>query len=352
MPAPESHPPVRPARRKRYRGTHPRSFEEKHKELDPERHPGEAAKVRARGQTPAGTHVPVLLEAVLEALRPAPGHVVLDGTLGHGGHAEAIAERVAPGGRVIGLDRDAEAIARTERRLREKGLAVTARRGNFAGAGKVLAEEGIDGFDGLLADLGASSVQLDDPSRGFSFKREGPLDMRMDRSRGLTAEEWLRRASEPEIADALERWGEESEAERVAAAIAALVARSPGPLTTLDLAAAVLRAKGLPQGFRASSPFDQHPAARAFQAIRIALNREEESLKTLLRALPYVLRPGARAAILTFHGGDDRLVAAAFEEGLAAGLYCATSDEPVRPRADEVRSNPRARSARLRWVER
>jgi 16S rRNA (cytosine1402-N4)-methyltransferase len=342
----------RPPRRKRYRGTHPRKFEEKYKELDPGRYPSEAAKVLARGQTPAGAHLPVLLREVLRALEPKPGAVFLDSTLGHGGHAEAAWPHLLPGGRLLGLDLDAEELERTRRRLFDKGIELSAHHANFAGLGKVLAAEGLEGVDALLADLGVSSVQLDNPSRGFSFKHDGPLDMRMDRSRGLTAEEWLRTVEEEKLREALSRWGDEPEAARVAAAIKAAYAAEGGPKGTQGLLRAILAAKGLGARYKRKSPFDLHPAQRAFQAIRMAVNREEESLKQLLRILPYVLRPGGRAAILTFHSGEDRLVESAFREGLRDGLYRLAPEEPARPTPEEVRSNPRARSAKLRWVER
>jgi 16S rRNA (cytosine1402-N4)-methyltransferase len=342
-------PSGRPPRRKRYRGTHPRSFREKYKELDPDRFPEEAAKARARGGTPAGSHVPVLLEEVLDVLRLEPGDVVLDCTLGHGGHAEAMAGRVLPGGRLIGIDLDPGELARTRERLRAKGIPMEARRANFAGIGKVLGLAGIEAVDALLADLGVSSMQIDDPRRGFTYRRPGPLDMRMDPSKGPTAEEWLRAADEEEIARALAFSGE-PDAERVARAIKEAAGR--GALAgTRDLARAVLKAKGLSGEHRSVSPFDLHPAARTFQAIRIAVNREDENLRALLRALPHVLRPGARAAIITFHSGEDGLVEAAFAEGMRSGLYAAAGG-PVRPTAGEARENPRARSAALRWVER
>jgi 16S rRNA (cytosine1402-N4)-methyltransferase len=342
----------KPPRRKRYRGSHPRSFEEKYKELSPAAYPAEGEKVRSRGQTPAGTHVPVLLGKVLEVLRLRPGMVVADCTLGHGGHAQAIYPRIQPGGRVIGLDRDPEALERTSRRLLAAGIEVLARRSSFAGIGKVLGEQGLAGLDGLLADLGASSMQIDDPARGFSFKSDGPLDMRMDRSRGATAEEWLRGTEEEDLGRVLREWGEEPDWKRVAAAVKAWAASDAGQLRTRGLVQIVLRAKGLPPRFRRESPLDLHPAARTFQAVRMAVNGEVESLRALLRILPHVLAPGGRAAVIAFHGVEDRLIEAAFLEGLRSGLYSAGSGEAIRPAHCEVASNPRARSARLRWVER
>ncbi len=362
MTHPSPSPPEKPARRTRYRGTHPRAFEEKYQELAPESYPGEAAKVRARGQTPAGTHVPVLLPEVLDVLRPRPGLVYVDCTLGHGGHAAEVAPRLVPGGRAYGLDLDGEEIDLAAHRLAGLGIEIRARRLNFAGIGKLLREEGLDGIDLLLADLGASSLQIDDPGRGFSFKAHGPLDMRMDRSRGPTALEWLLSVSEEELAGVLAVWGEEPDASRIAAAIKGWLSGSPGTRvragpgaaapSTSRLVRTILQAKGLGPRYAKASALDLHPAARTFQAIRMAVNREVESLSGLLRSLPYVLKPGGRAAIITFHPGEERLVAAAFAEGRESGTYAAGSPEPLRPGPVEIRSNPRARSARLHWVER
>ena len=344
--------PGRPPRRKRYRGTHPRTFGQKYKELTPETFPQEALKVRARGQTPAGTHVPVLLTEVIEALLPRPGQVLLDCTLGYGGHAEALAERILPGGRIIGLDLDREALRITAERLGALGIPMSLHAANFAGIGKVLREEGLEGVDMALADLGASSLQIDDPARGFSFKHDGPLDMRMDPSRGRSASQWLREVDEEDLAGILARWGDEPDAAAVATAIKADFGRGGGPETTAALARIILAAKGLAPRHRQGSPSETHPAARAFQAIRMAVNGEEENLKGLLRALPYVLRPRGRAAVIAFQDVEDRIVREAFEEGRRAGLYASPAMEPLRPTAEECRNNSRARSARVHRVVR
>jgi 16S rRNA (cytosine1402-N4)-methyltransferase len=328
-------------------------FEERYKELDPERFPGEQEKVIARGDTPAGQHLPVMLDEALAALRPAPGGVVLDCTLGRGGHARALAARVAPGGVVLALDRDADELARTAAQLEKEGVAVRARATNFAGAAKALAAEGLDGADCVLADLGVSSMQIDRAERGFSFKEDGPLDMRMDRSRGATAAEWLAEAREKDIARVLKDHGDEPAATAIAAAIARRVAAGPPLATTGDLADVVLRAQGIdPRTFRQAHAYQRHPAARTFQALRIVVNREDEALAQLLRDLPWILRPGGRAALITFHSGEERRVAAAFAQGREAGLYASASDAPVAPSPEERRRNPRSRSARLSWAVR
>jgi 16S rRNA (cytosine1402-N4)-methyltransferase len=309
--------------------------------------------VIARGDTPAGQHLPVLLDEVLAALRPSPGDVVLDCTLGRGGHARALAARVAPGGIVVALDRDADELARTTAQLAKEGVAVRARHLNFAGAAKALAAEGLDGADCVLADLGVSSMQIDRGERGFSFKEDGPLDMRMDRTRGPTAAQWLAGTDEAEIARVLKEHGDEPAAAAIAAAIARRAAAGPPLEATRDLSEIVLHAQGLDaRTFRQEHAYQRHPAARTFQALRIVVNREHEALAQLLRDLPWILRKGGRAAVITFHSGEERRVADAFAQGLAAGLYASVSDEPVTPSPEERRRNPRSRSARLSWAAR
>lgn len=335
-------------RRQRYKGTHPRRFEEKYKELGAE--PDAVEKAKARGATPAGAHRPVMLDEVLDALGPLEGATILDCTLGWGGHAEALARRASS---VIALDRDGEELARTEKRLKDAGLAIVARQSNYAGAAKVLQALGIDGVDGVLADLGVSSMQLDRPERGLSFKNDGPLDMRMDRSRGETAAEWLARATEEEIADALLRFGDEPDAARIASTIVRLAAEGRGPKTTAALASAVGIAKNVgPQRVRKKSASSFHPATRTFQALRIVVNREHEALAQLLRDLPWLVRPGGRVALLTFHSGEEAIVGEALRTQAASGIWSAPPEDPRKPSPEETRENPRARSARLWRVTR
>jgi 16S rRNA (cytosine1402-N4)-methyltransferase len=337
--------PEKPQRRKRYPGTHPRRFDEKYKELDPSRFPTEAEKVRAQGRTPAGTHVPVMLREVLEALHPAPGEIALECTLGHGGHAEALARA---GARVIGIDLDAEELARTQARLAGLELAIEAHHTNFAGIAKVLAAAGLDGVHCLLADLGLSSMQLDHPQRGFGFKHDGPLDMRMDRTRGRTAAELISQTSAPELAEILRDYGDARDADTLAEAL-----KAAAPQTTAELAAVVLRHEGLDTSrYRKRSARDRHPAAAVFQALRMAVNREPANLEHLLRVLPQVLKPGGRAAIMTFHSGEERKVRESLTSGLKAGIYTQAELTGKAPTSAEVYNNPRARSARLFWAVR
>lgn len=338
----------KPPRRPRYRGTHPRRFEEKYKELDPAQYPFEVGKVRAQGRTPAGSHVPVLLDEVLAALRPRPGEIGLDGTLGRGGHAAALAARVAPDGFVVGLDLDREELARTTELLRDRGALVRPRHGNFAGAAKALAAEGVAEVDFVLADLGVSSMQLDRPERGFSFKHDAPLDLRMDRGRGISAADLLAKTGEEDLAELLARYGDVAEAEAVAREIAERAAEGRPVRRTRELAEIVLRARGIdPKTFKQEHAFAAHPAAAVFQALRMAVNREPENLAALLRSLPWLLKSGGRAALITFHSGEDEAVAAAFEEGAKAGVWTDLA-APVQPSKSEVFANPRSRSARLR----
>ena len=344
-------------RRARYPGTHPRRFEERYKERDAAKYPEMAEHVRAQGRTPAGTHVPILVEEVLEVLAPRPGEVVADLTLGHGGHARALLARVGPTGRLVALDHDEAALRATRATLEAEGLAARAsfHAVHFGAIPEVLAREGLDGCDVALADLGLSSMQIDDPSRGFSYRHDGPLDMRMDPRRSRTAAAVLAAIPEADLAGALARYGDEPDAERIARAVVA--ARESAPIeSTARLAEIVLAARGTtPAAWKErarESPGEAHPAARTFQALRILVNDEMAGLERLLRVLPWCLRPGGRVAFLSFHSGEDRRVKRAFREGLAAGLYEAVSDEVVRASPAEVGRNPRAAPAKLRWARR
>jgi|SRR5579884_111481 len=312
---------------------------------------------RGRRSTPPGQHRAVMLEQVLQVLDVQPGAVVVDCTVGWAGHAVELLRRAGPEGRLIGLDLDAENLPRASERLSETGLLFHLHHSNFAALPTILASEGITSVQAVLADLGMSSMQVDDAERGFSYVREGPLDMRMDRSRGRTAAQLLATVSEQELARVLREWGDEPEAERIAAAIVA--ARQKGPLErTSDVARVILEAtqpsgaKGQWQLHPSPGRWNLHPAARTFQALRILVNRELANLQQLLRILPTVLAPGGVAAIISFHSGEDRLVKSAFFDGLRSGVYRAVADEPLRAMAEERWDNPRSRSAKLRWARR
>jgi len=342
--------PVR-RRRPRYPGRNPRRFEEKYKERDPERFPDAVAKVVASGKTPAGTHRPVLVAEVLEALRPAPGLVAVDATLGFGGHAAELLPRLLPGGRLVGLDADPIELPRTEARLRalgHPGASLSVRRSSFAGLAKVLSELGLPAADLVLADLGVSSMQLDDPARGFTFREDGPLDMRMNPARGPSAAQLVARLGEERLAALLRENADEPHSEAIARAVVA--ARTIAPVaTTLALAAAVREGLAAPPA-RIREEEGDDPVRRTFQALRIEVNDELGALRAFLAVLPSCLAPGGRVAILTFHSGEDRLVKKAFQAGARDGLWAAWSREPIRPGAAELRANPRARPAKLRWA--
>ena len=340
-----SDPGERPPRRVRYRGRNPRRFEEKYKEQQPELYPETAAKVIAAGKTPAGSHVPILVAECLAALDLRPGLVGVDATVGYGGHAAEILARISPGGRLLGLDADPLELPKTTARLRALGHGEDAflpLRSNYAGMAKALAQNSLGAVDFVLADLGCSSMQLDDPARGFSFKTAGPLDMRMNPTRGLSAAEWLARASVDKLATAL---ADNADEPRAAALAAALAGRRFS--NTLALADAVRAALGESAGEIADLT-----VRRVFQAVRIAVNDEFGALEAWLRSLPDCLKPGGRVAVLTFHSGEDRRVKQAFRAGHRSGIYAAISEDVITAGPDERRLNPRSSSAKLRWAVR
>lgn len=336
-------------RRPRYTGRNPRAFHEKYKELQPERYAADVARVLAAGKTPAGTHRPIMVDEILAVLAPRPGDVAVDCTLGFGGHARAILGRILPGGRLIGLDQDPLELPRAAARLREAGFGADvfdAHRSNFAGLAQVLGAAAPDGVDLVLADLGVSSMQMDNPARGFTFKDAAPLDMRMNPARGRPASEWLARTGAADLAALLATNADEPHAEAIAAEIAGRVFA-----TTRDLADAVRAAVVAARPRTAADDVDRS-VRRVFQAVRIAVNDEFGALDALLRALPLVLRRGGRIAILTFHSGEDRRVKKAFQTGERDGVYAAVSDDVTRAPVAETRANPRASSAKLRWARR
>lgn len=347
----DPHTPAKPKRRPRYSGTHPRRFEQKYKELDPQKYPEAAARILASGKTPAGTHRPILVSEILEALRPRPGQIAVDATLGYGGHASEILKAVTPGGRLIGLDTDPLELPKTEARLRNSGHGpevFTAAHSNFAGLPQVLARLGVEGADLVMADLGCSSMQFDNPARGFSFKAEGPLDLRMNPNKGRPASALLAGIRQAELETILVENADEPHAALLADAI--LKAQAVRPLsTTTELTQAVREAlQRLPKSVRERE--GDSPLRRVFQALRIAVNEEFTALDMFLKYLPQCLKPGGRAAILTFHSGEDRRVKKAFQAGEREGVYSAVAREVIRPSAEETRSNPRSSSAKLRWA--
>jgi len=344
--------PERPKRRPRYRGKNPRQFHEKYKEHQPERYADDVAKVLSSGKTPAGTHRPVMVAEILKVLDPQPGETAVDCTLGYGGHARELLAAVQPGGRLLAVDTDSIELPKTEARLRALGTppeSLVVKRMNFAGLAKFLATEAPGGADLLLADLGVSSMQIDNPARGFTFKTDGPLDMQMNPTRGQPASALLSRLDEAELSQLLTDNSDERLADEYAHAI--LVAQADSPLTTTAALAEVVRA-AFSRFTRRSDGTADDAVRRVFQAIRIAVNDEFGALAALLRTLPMCLVPGGRVAILTFHSGEDRRVKLAFKQGLSDGLYASIAEEVIRPSPEEQRANPRSSAAKLRFAVR
>ncbi len=330
-------------RRKRYSGKNPRRFEEKYKEHGSDT--ATIAKVVAAGKTPAGTHRPIMVAEILAALAPQPGEIAVDGTLGYGGHAQEILAKILPSGKLLGLDHDPIELPKTEARLRTLGFnetVFTAHRSNFAGLPQILAAQEIAGADLILADLGVSSMQIDDPARGFSVKFSGPLDMRMNPQRGQPVSALLEKILPAALAQLLMQNADEPKAVQLGAALA-----GKKFTTTHELAEAIRAALPL-------VPKEEHHLniRRTFQALRIAVNDEFSALENFLRNLPACLKPNGRVAILTFHSGEDRRVKKAFIDGQRDGIYSEISIEIVRASAEEQRSNPRSASAKLRWARR
>ena len=341
-PDPTSSAPVH-RRRPRYSGKNPRRFEDKYKELDPQRYADTVAKVIASGKTPAGTHRPIMVAEILQVLAPQPGQVAVDCTLGFGGHARQILARLQPGGRLLGLDVDPIELPKTEARLRDLGYGpetFTAHRSNFAGTAQILAGAGLSGADLLLADLGVSSMQIDDPARGFSIKLDGPLDMRMNPQRGQPVSAYLQKVRPDTLANVLADFSDEPQAAVLGSALA-------GRLFSNTRALADAINATLP---RLSVDERELTLRRVFQALRIAVNDEFSALDTFLRNLPLCLNPGGRVAILTFHSGEDRRVKKAFQAGQREGAYSAIAEEVIRPTPEERHDNPRSCPAKLRWA--
>jgi 16S rRNA (cytosine1402-N4)-methyltransferase len=286
-------------------------------------------------------HVPVLMKEVLAALKPKKGQIVVDCTLGLGGHSSELLER---GVRVIGLDLDPQNLKEAQDRFEVQGGDFSLHHSNFAGLPNVLGGLGIEQVDGVLADLGVSSPHIDDARRGFSYRRPGPLDMRMDPTRGKTASQVLDQMSEDELAQSILELGDEEDAPR----IAELIVRRRPIRTTQQLMELVCEARDFTVQRAAGAKL--HPAARTFQAIRMLVNRELPNLERLLAIVPQTLKPGGAAAIISFHSGEDRRVKQAFRDGLRSGAYAAISDDAILATEEEKLANPRSRSAKLRWA--
>lgn len=340
-------------RRVRYAGTHPKRFQDKYKELNPEKYGQEVERIIAKGNTPAGMHISICVNEILAFLQIQPGQIGLDATLGYGGHTSHMLTQLQGAGHVYGLDIDPIEIEKTKARLVAKGFGAdvfTAVHTNFANLAEVANEHGP--FDFLLADLGVSSMQIDNPDRGFSFKREGALDLRLNPQAGVSAAERLDTISFEELVGMLEENADEPLAEKIAKAVLKERGRGNRIDTTTKLKTLV---EGVIAKERSISPSRREEAVkktcqRTFQALRIDVNNEFEVLHAFLEALPTAMAPGGRMAILTFHSGEDRLVKKAFKALEKQGVFSEVAQEVIRPSAEECRQNPRATSTKMRWA--
>ncbi len=339
-------------RRVHYSGKYPKKFEEKYKEHDPVKYADTVAHVIAKGSTPAGMHISIMVKEILDVLRISPGEKGLDCTLGYGGHTVKMLEKLKGEGCIYGLDVDPIESVRTVERLRAAGYDDSIFRFrliNFEQIDKVADEAGR--FDFVLADLGVSSMQIDDPSRGFSYKIDGPLDLRLDPEHGESAADRLRGMTREEFAGMLTENSDEPYAKEISDKVFSLMKKGDPMDTTTALRAAIESALWkVPKDEKEQTI--KKSCARVFQALRIDVNSEFEVLYTFLKKLPGILNPGARVAILTFHSGEDRLVKRSFKELKKAGIYSEISEDVTRPSPQELRLNPRSRSTKMRWAVR
>ncbi len=374
-------------RRVRYKGTHPRTFEEKYKEHDPEKYADTVARVIEKGSTPAGMHIPIMVKEILEFLQIRPGQKGLDATLGYGGHTRKMLEKLtevsgtseltdevyikddiqtmddswenseevlrekAPEGHLYALDVDPIEIVKTGERLQKAGYGeeiLTILQQNFANLEAVAKEYGP--FDFMLADLGVSSMQIDDPKRGFSYKADGPLDLRLDPQHGIPASQRLRELNREELIGMLVENSDEPYAEQIASQICKTFKKGGSMDTTTALREAIERALCFLPENKEKKDILKKTCQRVFQALRIDVNSEFEVLEAFLNALPEALADGGRVAILTFHSGEDRLVKKAFQQYYREGIFEEIATDVIRPTAEECRQNGRARSTKMRWA--
>lgn len=338
-------------RRVRYSGTHPRSYKEKYKEHQPEKYADTIEKVIKKGSTPAGMHISIMVKEILDFLQIKPGMTGLDATLGYGGHTKEMLKCLEGQGHIYGLDVDPIESAKTKERLANQGFGediLTVRLQNFADIDQVSEETGKK-FDFILADLGVSSMQIDNPERGFSYKVEGPLDLRLNPRKGISAAERLKEVDFEELVGMLVENSDEPYAEEIAKTVLNWRRRGKTIETTTQLKDAIEEAlRFIPEKERKEAV--KKSCQRTFQALRIDVNSEFEVLYAFLEKLPDVLAPGGRAAILTFHSGEDRLVKKSFKELQRLGLYSEVSKDVIRPSAEECVRNPRAKSTKMRWA--
>lgn len=337
-------------RRPRYKGTHPRKYSEKYKELNPEKYADTVAKVIRKGSTPAGMHISIMVKEILDFLQIHPGQKGLDATLGYGGHTRKMLECLGGQGHIYGLDVDPIESAKTKKRLEEAGFGpdiLTVKQINFANIDQVSEEAGL--FDFVLADLGVSSMQIDNPERGFSYKNDGPLDLRLNPEKGMPASVRLKEMTKDEMEGMFIENADEPYAAEIARAIESAFRRGEKLDTTSSLRQLIEQTLVfLPEKERPDAV--KKTCQRVFQAIRIDVNSEFEVLDAFLEKLPMVLAPGGRVAILTFHSGEDRLVKKSFQRFAREGVYQDVSKDVIRPSAEECHQNGRARSTKMRWA--
>lgn len=333
-------------RRPRYKGTHPRHYSEKYKELHPEKYADTVEKVIRKGGTPAGMHIPIMVNEILDFLQIQPGQQGLDATLGYGGHTRKMLECLQGDGHIYGLDVDPIESVKTKERLLQAGFGediLTVKQINFADIDQVAAKAGR--FDFVLADLGVSSMQIDNPERGFSYKNGGPLDLRLNPEKGIPASERMKELTREELEGMLVENADEPCAAQIAAAIKKEERRGHAIETTTALRQVIEQVlSGAPEKEKKKT------CQRVFQAIRIDVNSEFEVLDAFLEKLPLVLKPGGRVAVLTFHSGEDRMVKKSFKRLVKEGVYQEAARDVIRPSAEECYQNGRARSTKMRWA--
>lgn len=337
-------------RRVRYKGTHPKAFNEKYKELQPDRYADDVAKVIERGSTPAGMHRSICVKEILEFLQIMPGQTGLDATLGYGGHTLEMLKCLHSEGRLYAMDVDSLELPRTKARLESLGFGeeiLTIRQMNFSQINQIVFESGPLNF--VLADLGVSSMQIDNPERGFSFKHEGPLDLRLNPKSGISAAARLKTISQDELEGMLVENADEPHAAAIARAIISEIRKGTILSTTTQLKQIIKDTLTfIPKNNRDDEV--KKSCQRCFQALRIDINKEFEALNEFLEKLPDALAQGGRVAILSFHSGEDRLVKKSFQSFFRAGVYGEVAPDPIRPSSEECNANSRARSAKLRWA--
>lgn len=345
------HQPQEHKRRVRYSGTHPKKYSEKYKEHNPEKYGDTISKVISKGSTPAGMHISIMVQEILDFLKIQPGQFGLDATLGYGGHTKEMLKCLNGNGHIYGLDVDPIESAKTKERLAGQGFGediLTVKLINFANIDLVAQEAGRK-FDFVLADLGVSSMQIDNPERGFTYKFEGPLDLRLNPQKGISAAERLRGISREELQGMLIENADEPYAYEIADKIVTNAKRGKKIETTTQLKDTIEEALSfVPEKERKEAV--KKSCQRVFQALRIDVNNEYEVLYAFLEKLPGILAPGGRVAILTFHSGEDRLVKKFFKQMKNDGVYSEVAADVVRPSAEECTRNPRARSTKMRWA--